>query len=215
MFKAVVFDIDGTLTRDISWVRLTTETGGSIEFNDEVIKKWETDELSEEEVREKLIQNWSKEGKNFKKEFVSIFKNISLREDSKEIIDYLKNKGYLVLMITGSFDLYAEIVGKELGVKEWFANTTLVWDKDGKLLDVQTCKDSEAKNRKIDYFKEYCAKNNLKYEECVPVGDSSNDIGLFNLTGNGVAVRTEFGTVELEKVAWKKVNNLIGLKHLL
>jgi len=215
MFKAVVFDIDGTLTRDISWVRLTTEIGGSIEFNDEVIRKWETDEISEEEVREKLIENWSKAGKAFKNEFVSIFRNIPLREDAKEVIEYLKNKGYLVIMITGSFDVYAQTVGEELGVKEWFANTTLIWDKDEKLVDVLTCKDSDAKNRKIDYFKEYCAKNNLKYEECVPVGDSSNDIGLFKLTGNGVAVKTEFEAVELEKVAWKKIDNLTGLKQLL
>lgn len=215
MFKAVVFDIDGTLTRDISWVRLTNEIGGSIDFNDEVIRSWEKDELTYSEVKQKLIENWSKAGKGFKNEFISIFRNIPLREDAKEVIEYLQKKGYLVIMITGSFDVYAKTVGEELGVKEWFANTTLIWDKDGKLLDVETCKDSEAKNRKIDYFKEFCSKNNLKVEECVPVGDSSNDIGLFKLTGNGIAVRTEFEAVELERVAWKKVDNLTELKQLL
>ncbi len=32
--KAIIFDIDGTLTKDISWVRLANEIGGSIEFKD-------------------------------------------------------------------------------------------------------------------------------------------------------------------------------------
>jgi phosphoserine phosphatase len=215
MFKAVVFDIDGTLTRDISWVKLTTEIGGSLEFNDEVIKKWETDELTESEAREKLIENWSKAGKATKKEFVSILQNISLREDAKEVVDYLKNKGYVVIMITGSFDLYAQIVGEKLDVKEWFANTVLMWDEDGSLLDVQTCKDSEAQNRKVDFFKAFCDKNNLKINECVAVGDSSNDIALFKLTGKGIAVRTEFESPKLEEVAWKKVNQLIEIKSIL
>jgi phosphoserine phosphatase len=215
MFKAVVFDIDGTLTRDISWIRLTNEIGGSIDFNDEVIKKWETDELSNEEVRQKLIENWNKNGKAFKDNFFSILKSIPLREDAKGVVNYLKEKGYRVIMITGSFDLYAEIVGEELGIKDYFANTKLIWDENGKLINVETCKDTEAKNRKIDFFKEYCIKKNLNFNECVSIGDSSNDIELFRLTGNGIAVRTQFEAKELEAVAWKIVDNLIQLKNIL
>lgn len=215
MFKAVVFDIDGTLTRDISWVRLTNEIGGSIEFNDEVIRSWEKDEISYHEAKQRLIENWTRAGKGLKKEFVSILKSIPLRGDAKEIVDYLKGKGYLITMITGSFDLYAEIIGEQLGIKNWFAITHLSWDIDGKLIDVETVKDTVAKDRKIDYFKEYCRKNNLTFKECVPVGDSANDIELFKLTGNGVAVRTEFEAVELEKVAWNKVKHLTELKELL
>lgn len=47
MFKAIVFNIDGTLKRDISWVRLTNEIGGSIEFNDPVVKFTELTKFQE------------------------------------------------------------------------------------------------------------------------------------------------------------------------
>lgn len=215
MFKAVVFDIDGTLTRDISWVRLTKEIGGSIEFNDEVIRAWGKDKLSEKETTGKLIKNWSKDSRADKENFISILSGIPLREDAKETISYLKEKGYLVTLITGSFDLYAEIVGKELGVENYFANTILLWDDSNKLIDIKTVKDEEAKNRKIEYFKEWLTSNNLKPEECVAVGDSSNDIELFKITGNGIAMKTEFEAEELEKVAWKTINRLSELRSVL
>ncbi len=213
MFKAVIFDIDGTLTRDISWVRLTKGVGGSIEFNDEIFKLWGNQELSEKEAIERIIQNWSKSGKGYYDHFYSIFTSISLREDAKETIKYLKDKEYKIAMITGSFDLYANIVGKELEVDDWFANTNLIWDSEGKLVDVKTVIDDNA--RKIDFLKEYCLKNNFKFEDCAAVGDSANDIGLFELTGNGIAVRTEFEAKELETVAWKKIDHLIELKNIL
>lgn len=215
MLKAVEFDIDGTLTRDISWVRLTNDIGGSIEFNDKIIRAWGKDELSEAETMNKLIENWSIDGKANKENFTSILNGISLREDAKETIKYLKDKGYLLTLITGSFDLYEKIVGQELGVEDYFANTILFWDENNKLKDIKTVKDEEAKNRKIEYFNEWCSKHNLKPEECVAIGDSSNDIELFKITGNGIAVRTEFEAKELEKVAWKVVDNLIELKSIL
>jgi len=69
--------------------------------------------------------------------------------------------------------------------------------------------------KKIDFFKQYCLKNNLQYSECVPVGDSENDTDLFKLTKNGVAIRTEFEKKELEQIAWKKIDHLIQLKEIL
>lgn len=215
MFKAVIFDIDGTLTRDISWVRLTEEIGGSIEFNDEVVQAWGKDELSEKETMMKLIENWSKNGRPYKEVFTSILSKIPLREDAKDTIEYLKQKGYLITLITGSFDLYAQIVGREIDVEDYFANTTLFWGENNVLNDIKTVKDEEAKNRKIEYFNEWCLKNNLKPEDCVAVGDSSNDIELFKVTRNGIAVKTEFEAKELERVAWKVINNLIELKSIL
>ncbi len=213
MFKAVVFDIDGTLTRDISWNRFTLGLGGSIEVHDEIYGRWKRGELTLQESNKLCLENWSKEGKANKKDITKILKEIPIREDAKEIISYLKEKGYKLCMITGSFDLYAQLVGEELGIPDWYAISTLVWDEKDNLTDVITV--TGDKEKKIELFNQFREKHGLNINECVPVGDSSNDIGLFSLTSNGVAVRTEFEAVELEKVAWKKVNNLIELKELL
>lgn len=215
MLKAVVFDIDGTLTRDISWIRLTNEIGGSIEFNDAVFQDWRHDKISEDCAMKKLIENWSRRGKLNKETFSNILSKIPLREDAKETIKYLSDKGYVVTLITGSFDLYAQIVGDELGVQEYFAITSLIWDSNGNLKDIKTVKEELAKDKKIEYFNQWCLKHNLKPNECVAVGDSFNDIELFKITGNGIAVRSEFEVKVLEDVAWKSVGNLAELKNIL
>jgi len=84
---------------------------------------------------------------------------------------------------------------------------------DGELIDVDTVLDDKIK--KVEFLKEYCTKNFLKINECVPVGDSNNDVGLFEITGNGIVARTEFEAPELEKVAWKKIDHLAELKNIL
>lgn len=213
MIKAIIFDIDGTLTRDIAWVKVTNELGASIEHNDNIFASWKRGELSEIEAKKKLIENWSRAGKCFKKDWEDILKQIPVREDAKETIKYLKDKGYRISMITGSFDLYAQIIGEKLEIDNWYANTKLIWDKNGKLSDVETVIDDKA--LKIEHFNHYCSSNNLQFDECVPVGDSENDLGLFEITKNGIAVKTEFEAKELEKIAWKKVNNLIELKDII
>src|SRR3989338_306828 len=215
MFKAVIFDIDGTLTEDRSWVRMTEGVGGSVLYNNKTFKNWREGKITEKETHERLISNWSLCGKGFYKDIFSILNKTPFRPDVKETIKYLKDKGYLVCAITGSFDTYAKIICEELEIPSWFAITKLIWDEDGKLIDLETVKDDEAKLKKIDFFKQYCLKNNLQHSECVPVGDSENDTDLFKLTKNGVAIRTEFEKKELEQIAWKKIDHLIQLKEIL
>ena len=215
MFKAVIFDIDGTLTEDRSWVRMTEGVGGSVEYNDKTFQDWREGKITEKETHQRLISNWSLGGKGFYKDIFSILNKTPFRPDVKETIKYLKDKDYLVCVITGSFDTYAKIICEELEIPSWFAITRLIWDKDGKLIDLETVKDDEAKLKKIDFFKQYGLKNNLQYSECVPVGDSENDTDLFKLTKNGVAIRTEFEKKELEQIAWKKIDHLIQLKEIL
>ena len=61
----------------------------------------------------------------------------------------------------------------------------------------------------------FCKKYKLNPEECVAVGDGDNDIGLFNLTGNGILVDNSKVSEELKKSAWKTVSNLDEIKDLL
>lgn len=212
-FKAVVFDIDGTLTRDISWNRFTLGLGGTVERHDEIYGMWKKGILTLKESNKLCIQNWSTTGKANRKDITEILKLIPLREDAVETVKYLKEKGYKICMITGSFGIYAEIVGKELGIDKWYAISELVWDENDELIDVETV--TGDKEKKVEFFHQFCKENNLEVDECVTIGDSSNDIGLFKVTGNGIAVRSEFEAKELEEVAWKKIDYLIELKEIL
>jgi HAD superfamily phosphoserine phosphatase-like hydrolase len=212
-FKAIIFDIDGTLTQQIAWRELTVKVGGSIEYNDQQVKNCEDGKISYKEFKQRLIENWSRNGQANKSVFTGILNNIPLRGDAVETVKYLLDRGYQICLITGSFDLYAQTIADKLSVKEWFANTTLVWDDSGNLKDFDCAMDDGA--RKIEHFQEFLKCYSLTPQECVTVGDSSNDSPLFLMSGNGVAIRSIFEAKELEGIAWQKIQDLSELKKFL
>lgn len=213
MHKAVVFDIDGTLTKNISWVVLTEGVGASIHINDSFVRECRLGKISLEQLEKEIVKNWATGGKNTKKDFYEILDAIPLREDAIDTINYLKEKGYTICLITGSFDLYAQIVSEKVGVNKRYATTFLVWDNEDTLTNIKTVLDDG--KRKIEYFNDFIAEHGLRPEECIAIGDSYNDIDLFKLTGNGIAVRTGTEANELHNVAWKIVDDLAELKNIL
>lgn len=78
-----------------------------------------------------------------------------LKDDSKELIDYLQNKNIEVVMLTGDNEQVASKVAKELNIKKYFSHQTPV--------------------SKLNYIKEL-KKQSLKKEKIVVmVGDGVND----------------------------------------
>ncbi len=209
--KAVIFDVDGTLSSQISWTALTKDLGASVEKHLEIFKEFKEQKTTYEVSKKKLLILWKETG-NAKRQFLEqLFINWPLRKDAEEIISFLKNKEYLLCIITGSFDLYAQIIAKRLGIKYYFANTKLDWDSKGNLTDFHYFKDQASK--KLEQFTEFCKMQNIKSENCVAVGDDENNIKLFKIM-KGIAVKS-IHSEPLEEIAWKTINNLLELKEIL
>lgn len=210
--KAVIFDIDGTLTDSISWQRLTEGLGLSYEQHTAIRKERDRGEITPDESRRKIIDFWRSSGKANKTFISQTFEAIELRPEAKKIVDYLHKKGYIICLITGAFDIHAQIIAGKLGIENYYANASFVWDENEEVSWVENEIDQSAK--KVEQFKEFAKKFSLKPSECAVVGDNQNDIGLFEITGNGIAIRTGFEEKELEKVAKRIVNNLLELKEI-
>jgi len=213
MFKAVVFDLDGTLARFLSWTEVTRGMGVPLDEHADLYKELKEGGLTQEEASKKLRDLWISGGKATKKHFLEIFENIPLRKGAEETTEYLRSKGYKLCIITGAIDLHAETVAEKLRIKRWFANAGITFDKAGNLEDFYY--DMRQVEKKLEQFGKYIKDEGLKPEECVVVGDSWNDSGLFKITGNGIAIRSESEDKELEDIAWKVVDELPELKDIL
>ena len=211
-FKAVIFDIDGTLTPEISWTALTRDMGASVEEHLKIFKAHQNNEITYESSKQKLLELWWKTGNAKKPFFKTLFNGWKLKSGTKELIEYLFSRGYLICLITGSTDLYADIIAKRLGIKIWFANASFDWDINGKLINFHY--DINQKEKKLEQFLKFCKENDINPKDCVVVGDSYNDAELFSITGNGISMELE-DSHHLEKIAWKKVKNLSEIKDLL
>ena len=186
--KAVVFDVDGTLSPHVSWAKLTEILGASVPELNKIYEDLKNGNAEYEESKRAVLKLWQGGGKLNKAQLEEIFNNWELKSDASSVIDYLRLKGYVVCLITGSMDLYAEIIAKKLGIDFWYANTTLHWGKDGMFEDLNY--ELGADKKKCEQFAEFCAKQSLMPTECVVVGDDANDIGLFKLSEHGIAVKS-------------------------
>jgi|SRR3989344_8670766 len=210
--KAVVFDIDGTLSPHVSWTKLTALLGAPVSGLNKIYENLKNGNSRYRESKYALLKLWEDTGKLNKTRLEEIFNNWELKNDAASVADYLRLKGYVICLITGSMDLFAEIIAKKLGVDFWYANAVLHWKENGILEDLSY--ELNAARKKCEQFAEFCAKQSLLPTECVVVGDSANDLGLFKLSKHGVAVMSPTSSI-LDSVAWKKVDDLSQLKDIL
>lgn len=211
-FEAVVFDIDGTLTPEISWTALTRDIGATVDHHISIYQDFMDQKTTYEESKEKLLKLWQETGNANKQFLIRLFEQWPIRDEAVEIINHLKSKECTICLITGSMDLYAEVMARRLGVDFYFANTELVWDGEGNLIDFHYHRDQAKK--KLEQFLQFCRINNIDPKKCLIIGDDDNDIELFVLTGKGIAVKSPTSD-KLEELAWKKVNNVSDIKEII
>ena len=211
MIKGITFDIDTTLTFEVSWYLITRKLGADPQQHSAIFSDFLENKISYADAKFRLIRLWQNTGNANKVFFSTIFNEIPLKNEAEKIISYFKSKGIIICLITGSVDLYAEMIANRLGVNYFYANTKLIWDKNEEIQDFKY--DKNQGEKKVQQFKDFCIKLHLSKKDIFVVGDDENDIELFQYTKHGVAVKSPTSH-KIEKFAWKTVTSLSELKDL-
>lgn len=207
--EAVVFDIDGTLSPEVSWLALTRDLGAPVEQHIQIYQDYKNGKIDYPTSKSQLIDLWRSTGNANRAFFVQLFDALPLDPVAEKIAQAAK-EGRIVCLITGSMDLYAEAVAKKLGIDEWYANTTLHWDTDGNLVDMDYELNQAA--RKLEQFGEFCQANSLEMQNCLVVGDGKNDELLFEASNRGVLLG---GDPKTQTHAWKRIAQLADFDQIL
>ena len=210
-FRAVVFDIDGTLSPEISWTSLTRDLGASVDDHIQIYKAYREGNSNYEQSKAELLDLWRRSGNANKDFFEKLFNDWLLPEASINAVKQVQ-EAVSVCLITGSMDLYAQTVSRKLGIADYFANTILKWDDTGALVGMDYELDQAAK--KLEQFFGFCLRHNFKPKDVAVVGDSDNDIELFKASGNGVAIGTDIPH-DLSAVAWRTISKIEDLPAVL
>jgi len=120
---------------------------------------------------------------------LSIFKSWDLKPDALETVEYLRSKGYRLCIVSGPVDLYVGVVAEKLGITDYYANTELLFDVNGSLVDFNYYRDQAEK--KLEHLTVFLKKSNLTKEECVIIGNGDSDVLLFRELDYGIAVDTD------------------------
>ena len=210
-FKLACFDVDGTLVNGISWLLLTEGLDCSTQSHIDIFYRAKRGEISFLEGERMLTKIYQESG-NATKEFIKkVFSRSEPKPEDKELISYLKKKGYKVYLISGAIDICVEKIAKKLKVDGFYANSSLGFDKEGVLSKIYY-RDNQGEI-KVEQLRELIEKLRIKMGEVVFVGDSENDIEIFKKTGHGVAVNSS--SEGLKSVAWKNISSLEQIKDIL
>jgi len=192
LIKLVVFDLDNVIIDG----EAIDEIGKLVNVQDEIA-----------EITEKAMQG-DLDFETAIKERVKLLKDVSvddikkLAEDMKliegaeEAIKGLKDNGYEVAVISGSFDLIADPLKEKLGLDYLFTNTLVV--EDGKLTGEVT--GPLVEGTKADVLNTMISDMDISVDECIAVGDGANDISMMEIAKFGIAFNAKPAVKEVADI---------------
>jgi len=201
--KAIIFDVDKTLTDATTWYTLTKALGGNTHAHAQTFFSFLNGKITYQEMKVELFKIWLNKGPVSKQKIQSIVQNVQYTGEALSTFRSLQERGYPLVLISSSFDTFIEEVAKRFEIKHWYANCKFIFDKNDNWIDLEDHKDEAV--LKVKQLKEFLKKSKIKPEECMAIGDGENDIELFKIVP-GIAFRP--ATDHLTQVAWQEVKYL-------
>jgi len=212
MKKIICFDVNGTLVEENSWEIFTQGDELMEKEINEIFNSYFSRKKSIDDVWAEMVAFLKKEGKASKNYLSSCGSYATtLKEGARETIEYLKNKGFKIYLISCSIDIHLECIVNELGIDGFYAGSHLTFDSAGDLERI-TSECIKGKGYKAEKVKELAEKENANVEDIIFVGDGDNDIGAFEITKHGIAVGNN---EKLLNCSWKQIESLKDLKNIL
>ncbi|MEC8100465.1 MAG: HAD-IB family phosphatase, partial [Pseudomonadota bacterium] len=118
------------------------------------------------------------------KEILKIIKYIKITKDAEKVIKTMNNEGCHTMLISGGYEILANVIGKKIGFKEVVSNKPIL--SDGMLTG--ELKGSVIDGRgKLNSFKKSVKRLNIKNYETLAVGDGQNDIDIIKYASLGIS----------------------------
>lgn len=208
--KAIITDVDSTLTERTAWYELTDRLGGSSYKHADLFAEFLQGDLSYQKLKEELFKIWNANGPVHKDKLAKIFREIPLKGEAISLIRKLQEKGYIVCLISSSISMFVEEVAKKLNVKHHYGNPIFQFDENGYWIDFDYTRGEEI--LKMEQLDDFQKRTGFKDENCVAIADGINDIEMFRRLP-GIVVDPK--STHLKELAWQKVKFLPRVFQLL
>ena len=109
---------------------------------------------------------------------------LPITEGADRLIASLKQLGYRVAILSGGFTYFAEHLQRRFGIDEVHANPLEI--RDGRLTGVVAGEIVDGA-RKAELLREIAARECIRLEQVIAVGDGANDLPMLAIAGLGIA----------------------------
>ncbi len=208
--KLVVFDLDGTLTKEHnSWGLIHSKLGVEKEAkkNSDLFFSNKIDYFKWAELD---INLWKNKGLTSNKLKEIIYNNIKPFKGAKKTIQILKNRNIETLVISSGISMVCEYFKKILDFDNYISNE-LYFDENNRLKGIKV----KVGFNKDVVLQQYIIKKNIPIDKVASIGDNINDIRLFQITPLSIAINPK--DISLKKYATYTLytNNLKKILSLL
>ncbi|MCV6588144.1 MAG: phosphoserine phosphatase SerB [Marinobacterium sp.] len=202
--RLVVFDMDSTLIEAEVIDELAKEAG----VGEQVIEITEAAMRGEIDFNESFRRRMALLKGLDESVLESIAERLPMTEGAQELVSNLKALGFRTAILSGGFTYFAEHLQRKLGFDYVHANTLDI--KDGKVTGevVGTVVNGE---RKAELLREIAAKEGIRLEQTIAVGDGANDLPMLSIAGLGIAFRAK----PLVRKSAKQAISTLGLDGIL
>nr|WP_297457969.1 phosphoserine phosphatase SerB [uncultured Halomonas sp.] len=117
-----------------------------------------------------------------------IAENLPLMDGIERLMTHLKRLGYRTAILSGGFTYFARHLQEKLGFDEIHANELVI--RGGKVTGEVSEPILDA-DRKATLLREIAAREGLRMEQTIAVGDGANDLKMLATAGLGIAYRAK------------------------
>ena len=178
----VAFDFDGTLTKSRScWEDIHKAFGTWESHGKAILDQFLKGEISYEEFDKKDAEVWT--GRT-EKEYFEALDSIVLRDGIEELVEFLKEKGCILVIISMGLIEIVEKIANQYGFDYWIGNE-LVWDNGVITGDVKV---KVGWNEKSLLLKNILDQFQIHPRDSIAIGDSSADLDMFEVAEHSIAI---------------------------
>ncbi|MGQ9659655.1 MAG: phosphoserine phosphatase SerB [Thermochromatium sp.] len=143
-----------------------------------------------------------------------IAERLPITEGADRLIATLKRLGYKVAILSGGFTYFAEHLKRRFGIDYVYANRLEV--RDGKLTG-EVLGEIVDGARKAELLREIAAREGIRLEQVIAVGDGANDLPMLAIAGLGIAfhakpIVTEQARHAIATVGLDAILYLLGMR---
>ena len=192
-YKLVIFDLDGTLTKERSiWEYIHIRLGKWYGFAEEYQKQFLAGKISYEEFCERDAEVW----KGMKvEELLEIVKTVPFHPGVEALINHLKQKELKLSMVSSGLSLLTHWVHQKYGFDYSVSNDLL--HENGLLtgkVKIQVYFD-----KKAEWVEKILKQFGMRPEEVIAIGDSRGDIDMFQMVEFSIAFNSS--CKDLDRIA--------------